>query len=72
MRRIQYRCRDCPETFTNAQDSNAHHDATGHNQTFRCPQCGIPLSAHSQREYEECAAFVPAISVLRSPTEGAE
>jgi hypothetical protein len=30
-----YYCISCPETFATALASNAHHDATGHHQTWR-------------------------------------
>lgn len=52
--RIQYRCMACPERFTDAASSNAHHDSTGHNQTFRCYVCDRPYSAHTDREYNLC------------------
>lgn len=52
--RIQYRCRDCPQTFTNAETSNRHHDATGHHQSFRCLNCAKPLSGHTDAEYAHC------------------
>lgn len=54
--RIQYWCRACPEMFTNAETANAHHDATGHHQAFRCPACSRALSAHTDADYDGCIA----------------
>jgi hypothetical protein len=31
----RYWCMACPLTFTDGPSANAHHFATGHNQTFR-------------------------------------
>lgn len=39
-----YFCMACPETFKNAEASNAHHDATGHAQTWR------PSQGYAERE----------------------
>lgn len=58
--RIQYRCRACPLEFTDAATSNAHHDATGHHQTFRCWTCHAPLSGHTESAYDYCFARKPA------------
>jgi hypothetical protein len=33
--KIAYYCRACPEVFYDAATSNAHHDATGHHQTWK-------------------------------------
>lgn len=54
--RIQYRCRACALTFTNAETANAHHDATGHHQTSRCSVCSLPLSAHGDELADELHA----------------
>lgn len=53
--RIQYWCRGCSQTFTNSATANAHHDATGHHQSFRCQACGRPLSQHTVGELDACA-----------------
>lgn len=34
----RYWCMACPLTFTDAAAANAHHDATGHNQSHRSPE----------------------------------
>lgn len=64
--RIVYRCRACPLVFDSAKTSNAHHDATGHHQTSRCPTCGRHLSWHTDAEYDVCRASSPS---LENPTK---
>jgi hypothetical protein len=43
---IAYYCMACPEVFYDADTSNAHHDATGHHQTWKPDgRFGAPASA---------------------------
>lgn len=47
-----YYCMACPEAFNDAATSNAHHDATGHNQTWK------PSRAFAARESRALDALV--------------
>jgi hypothetical protein len=58
---VAYWCRSCPATFRNADDANAHHDDTGHHQTWR------PSESYGEREHRAALARADAGAPARPP-----
>lgn len=57
---IAYWCMACPEVFYDADSSNLHHDATGHNQTWRPARAfGAPREEAPRCDWirEQCDEF---------------
>lgn len=56
----KYWCLGCDLTFTTADTANAHHDGTGHHQSFRPRDPYRPFSASERQELVERAEIALA------------